>query len=120
MAKTIYTYLHNDDLNGSRIVYMDNCFCKLFKIQRTDGDFLQIFKEDLQKPALYILLNREKGKAYVGETDAFLTRIQQHISRKEFWVEALAFTALFQTEPSADHGRLWKRTDERLHCRRWN
>ena len=93
MAKTIYTYLHNDDLNGSRIVYMDNCFCKLFKIQRTDGDFLQIFKEDLQKPALYILLNREKGKAYIGETDAFLTRIQQHISRKEFWVEALAFTA---------------------------
>ena len=93
MAKTIYTYLHNDDLNGSRIVYMDNCFCKLFKIQRTDGDFLQIFKEDLQKPALYILLNREKGKAYVGETDAFLTRIQQHISRKEFWVEALASLA---------------------------
>jgi len=93
MAKTIYTYLHNDDLNGSRIVYMDNCFCKLFKIQRTDVDFLQIFKDDLQKPALYILLNREKGKAYIGETDAFLTRIQQHISRKEFWVEALAFTA---------------------------
>ena len=93
MAKTIYTYLHNDDLNGSRIVYMDNCFCKLFKIQRTDGDFLQIFKEDLQKPALYILLNREEWKAYIGETDAFFTRIQQHISRKKFWAEALAFTA---------------------------
>ena len=44
MAKTIYTYLHNDDLNGSRVVYMDNCFCKLFKIQRADGDFLQLFK----------------------------------------------------------------------------
>jgi len=93
MAKTIYTYLHNDDLNGSRIVYMDNCFCKLFKIQRADGDFLQNFKDDLQKPALYILLNREEGKAYVGETDAFLTRIQQHIAKKEFWLEALAFTA---------------------------
>lgn len=93
MAKTIYTYLHNDDLNGSRIVSMDNCFCKLFKIQRTDGDFLQNFKDELQKPALYILLNRENGKAYIGETDAFLIRIQQHISRKEFWIEALAFTA---------------------------
>lgn len=93
MAKTIYTYLHNDDLNGSRIVYMDNCFCKLFKIQRNDGDFLQICKEDLQKPALYILLNRKIGKAYIGETDAFLTRIQQHIAKKDFWVEALAFMA---------------------------
>lgn len=93
MAKTIYTYLHNDDLNGSRVVYMDNCFCKLFKIQRVDGDFLQVFKEELQKPALYILLNREERKAYVGETDTFSIRIQQHISRKEFWMEALAFVA---------------------------
>lgn len=93
MAKTIYTYLHNDDLSGSRIVYMDNCFCKLFNIQRTDNDFLQIFKEELQKPALYILLNKKDGKAYIGETDTFLTRIQQHIAKKDFWIEALAFTA---------------------------
>lgn len=93
MAKTIYTYLHNDDLNGSRIVSMDNCFCKLYKIQRTDSDFLQFFKEDLLKPALYILLNRKTGKAYIGETDTFFTRIQQHISKKDFWLEAIAFTA---------------------------
>ena len=85
MAKTIYTYLHNDDLNGSRVVNMDNCFCKLFKIQRTDGDFLQVFKEDLQKPALYILQNQEERKAYIGETDAFLTRIQQDINKAKNW-----------------------------------
>lgn len=93
MAKTIYTYLHNDDLSGSRIVSMDNCFCKLFKIQKNDADFLQNFKEDLTRPALYILLNKETRKAYIGETDAFLTRIQQHITKKDFWTEALAFTA---------------------------
>ena len=91
MAKTIYTYLHNDDLNGSRVVYMDNCFCKLFKIQRADGDFLQIFKEDLQKPALYILLNREKGKAYIGETDDFIKRIPNHFANKSFWTEVMVF-----------------------------
>lgn len=93
MAKTIYTYLNNDDLNGSRIVYMDNCFCKLFKILRTDSDFLQKFKEDLQKPALYILLNRNERKAYIGETDTFFTRIQNHLAKKDFWEEVLAFTA---------------------------
>ena len=93
MAKTIYTYLYNDDLNGSRIVSMDNCFCKLYKIQRDDTDFLQNFKEELQKPALYILLNQKERKSYIGETDAFITRIQQHISKKSFWTEALAFTA---------------------------
>jgi len=93
MAKTIYTYLHNDDLGGSRIVWMENCFCKLFNIQRTDNDFLQNFKDELQKPALYILLNKKLNKAYIGETDAFLSRIQNHIANKEFWIEALAFTA---------------------------
>ena len=93
MAKTIYTYLHNDDLGGSRIVWMENCFCKLFNIQRTDNDFLAKFKDELLKPALYILLNKKTGKAYVGETDTFLSRLQNHIANKEFWVEALAFTA---------------------------
>lgn len=91
MAKTIYTYLYNDDLNGSRIITMDNCFCKLFSIRRTDVEFMQQFKADLEKPALYLLIHREKRKAYIGETDAFLTRLSQHIAKKEFWTEALAF-----------------------------
>ena len=34
MAKTIYTYLHNGDLNGSRAVYIGNFFCMLFKSQK--------------------------------------------------------------------------------------
>ena len=91
MAKTIYTYLHTDDLNGSRIITMDNCSCKLFNIRRSDSDFMQMCKFELEKPALYILLNREKQKAYIGETDAFLTRLSQHTVRKSFWNEAYAF-----------------------------
>ncbi len=74
-------------------MWMENCFCKLFNIQRTDNDFLSKFKDELLKPALYILLNKKTGKAYVGETDTFLSRLQNHIANKEFWVEALAFTA---------------------------
>ena len=34
MATTIYTYLHNDDLSGSRIVSMDDCMCKLYNIKK--------------------------------------------------------------------------------------
>lgn len=74
-------------------MWMENCFCKLFNIQRTDNDFLANFKDELLKPALYILLNKKTGKAYVGETDTFLSRLQNHIASKDFWVEALAFTA---------------------------
>ncbi len=91
MATTIYTYLHNDDLSGSRIVSMDDCMCKLYNIKRDDSDFLKDFNEDLQKPALYILLNRGKHKAYIGETDDFTKRIVQHLSKKDFWDEVMVF-----------------------------
>ena len=49
MATTIYTYLHNDDLNGSRIVSMDDCMCKLYNIKRNDSVFMHDFNGDLQK-----------------------------------------------------------------------
>lgn len=91
MATTIYTYLHNDDLSGSRIVSMDDCMCKLYNIKRNDVGFLKDFSEELKKPALYILLNKEKQKAYIGETDDFEKRINQHNSKKEFWNEVFVF-----------------------------
>lgn len=91
MATTIYTYLHNDDLNGSRIVSMDDCMCKLYNIMRDDSDFMKDFEKDLQSPALYILVNREESKAYIGETDDFIKRISHHIIQKDFWKEVLVF-----------------------------
>lgn len=91
MATTIYTYLHNDDLNGSRIVSMDDCMCKLYNIKRDDSEFLKDFNDDLRKPALYILLNKDKRKAYIGETDDFNKRISQHLVKKDFWDEVMVF-----------------------------
>lgn len=91
MATTIYTYLHNDDLNGSRIVSIDDCMCKLYNIKRDDSEFIRDFNDELQKPALYILLNKDEHKAYIGETDDFVKRISQHLSRKNFWDEVLVF-----------------------------
>ncbi len=91
MATTIYTYLHNDDLNGSRIVSMDDCMCKLYDIKRDDSTFLRDFNAELNKPALYILINETSKKAYIGETDDFIKRISQHITKKDFWEEVLVF-----------------------------
>ncbi|MBR4497754.1 MAG: GIY-YIG nuclease family protein [Bacteroidales bacterium] len=91
MAKTIYTYLFNDDPNGSRSVSMDDCMCMLYNIKREDTFLIKEQNTKLQKPALYILLNKECHKAYIGETDNFAKRIVQHISKKDFWDEVLAF-----------------------------
>ena len=93
MAKTIHTILYDDVLDGSKIIEMDNCVCQLSVIRRGYTEFIKEMKEELSKPALYILLNRENRKAYVGETDVFFKRIANHTANKEFWDEALAFTA---------------------------
>lgn len=93
MAKTIHTILYNDVLEGSRIITMDNCVCQLYDIKRDYEAIIRDARENLAKPALYVLLNRKKGKAYIGETDDFSQRIASHMLKKEFWDEALAFMA---------------------------
>lgn len=93
MATTIYTYLHNDDLNGSRIVSMDDCMCKLYNIIRDDSQFIKDFEKDLQSPALYILINKEDSIAYIGETDDFIKRLPDHVINKKFWKEVMVFLA---------------------------
>ena len=58
---------------------------------RDDSDFMKDFERDLQSPALYILINKDKSKAYIGETDDFIKRIAQHITKKDFWLEVMVF-----------------------------
>lgn len=93
MAKTIHTILYDDVLDGSKIITMDNCVCQLFDIKRDFDTLIRDEKDVLSKPALYILLNRENRKAYIGETDDFLQRIASHNAKKGFWDEVLAFMA---------------------------
>ena len=93
MAKTIYTVLYDDVLEGSKGITMDNCVCQLFDIKRNYDSLIHADSVDLSKPALYILLNREERKAYIGGTDDFRQRIASHTAKKEFWDEALAFMA---------------------------
>lgn len=93
MAKTIHTVLYDDLLDGSKIVTMDNCVCQLYDIKRDYDALIRDSKENLAKPALYVLLNRNAHKAYIGETDDFSQRIASHMLKKEFWDEALAFMA---------------------------
>jgi hypothetical protein len=93
MAKTIHTILYDDSLDGSRIVTMDNCVCQLYDIKRDYDAIIKDGRENISKPALYVLLNRNGKMAYIGETDDFSQRIASHMLKKEFWDEALAFMA---------------------------
>ena len=62
MAKTIYTILYDDVLDGSKIITMDNCVCQLFDIRRDYDSLIHDAKEDLSKLAWYVLSNRRNYK----------------------------------------------------------
>ena len=92
MAKIVHTILFGEEINSSRQVYIDNCVCQLFLIRHDDSATVTQIAEDIDKPAVYILLNRETKKAYIGQTDSFKKRLQQHWN-KSFWTEAMCFQA---------------------------
>lgn len=63
----VFQILVPDDKLVSRIISCDNQVSELFVIERADKDFISQSEEDLNKPALYILINRDLKKLYVGE-----------------------------------------------------
>ncbi len=91
MAKTITTIVYGEDIFGSRCVQLNICSALVFK--REDEQHLKEYTRSFKTPAVYILLNKKTKEAYVGQTDDFQVRLQQHITKKEFWNEAYAFTA---------------------------
>jgi hypothetical protein len=60
MATTIYTYLHNDDLNGSRIVSMDDCMCKLYDIK---------IQEDIETAKQWSELSENHAHYFLNDKD---------------------------------------------------
>ena len=82
-----------DDLSGSFYLEINKYNCSILVFKRKDSDNVREFTENFCKPAVYVLMNREDRKAYIGQTDNFYTRIQNHIAKKDFWDTAIAFTA---------------------------
>ena len=86
----VFQILVPDDKLVSRIISCDNQVSELFVIERADKDFISQSEEDLNKPALYILINRDLKKLYVGETEDSFKRLKNH-EAKDFWTEAIVF-----------------------------
>lgn len=89
MAKVFQTLVPDNSL-VSRIIGCENQVTELYVIDRADKKFVSEHSAELSKPALYILINRDKKMLYVGETEDSLKRIKNHES-KDFWTEAIVF-----------------------------
>ncbi len=100
IGKTITTYLIDANPQGIKSVFISNRICQCLAIPR--GLLKEAGKRlELKRPSLYLLLGDE-NLAYIGETENFLNRIDDHNSKKDFWNEAIVFSAKDESLNKAD------------------
>ena len=112
MAK-VFQILVPDNTLVSRIISCENQVTELFVIDRADKHFVSDYSSDLTKPALYILINRDAKKLYVGETDDSFKRLKNH-EAKDFWSEAIVFHSTTDTLSTTEVKWLEAKTYEAL------
>ena len=92
-AKTIKLFLIDGDPNGRMSCELSNWTGKAYKIPRikvkecTD-------REDLTNTGIYLLFGKdEEGMdlVYIGEAETILRRLNQQLTQKDFWNEAIVF-----------------------------
>jgi len=94
-GKTIKIFLIDGDPNGRMTCELSNWTGKAYKIPRikvrdcTD-------RPDLTNTGIYLLLGRDNEgyeKVYIGEAESILKRLNQHLTQKDFWNEAIVFVS---------------------------
>ena len=92
-GKTIKIFLIDGDPNGRMSCELSNWSGKAYKIPRikikdcTDRD-------DLTSTGVYLLFGKDedgKDKVYIGEAESILKRLNQQLTSKDFWNEAIVF-----------------------------
>lgn len=86
--RLLQTYLTDGTLEGIRVVDPEGDI-EAYVIPRLKLAEARS-EEKLAQPALYILLNAEDNKAYIGESESFYTRVGQHLKNKDWWTLAVA------------------------------
>ena len=109
----VFQILVPDNTLVSRIISCENQVTELFVIDRADKKFVAEHSAELNKPALYILVNRDKRKLYVGETDDSIKRLKNH-EAKDFWTEAIVFHSTTETLSTTEVRWLEAKTYEAL------
>ncbi len=92
-GKTIKIFLIDGDPNGRMSCELSNWSGKAYKIPRikikdcTD-------RGDLTSTGVYLLFGKDddgKDQVYIGEAESILKRLNQQLTQKDFWNEAIVF-----------------------------
>ncbi len=89
--RLLQTYLTDGTLEGIRIIDCESSI-EAYVIPRLKISEAKNIPE-LEQPALYILLNAEDNKAYIGESESFYTRVGQHLKSKDWWTLVVAIVS---------------------------
>ena len=92
-GKTIKIFLIDGEPNGRMSCELSNWSGKAYKIPRikikecTD-------REDLKSTGVYLLFGKDeesRDQVYIGEAESILKRLNQQLTQKDFWNEAIVF-----------------------------
>ena len=92
-AKTIKIFLIDGDPNGRMTCELSNWTGKAYKIPRSKIKDCKD-RSDLNSTGVYMLFGKnEDGKemSYIGEAENVLSRLNQHLSAKDYWNEVIVF-----------------------------
>lgn len=92
-GKTIKIFLIDGDPNGRMSCELSNWSGKAYKIPRIKIKDCSD-RKDLENTAVYLLFGKdEEGRdlVYIGEAESILKRLNQHLTQKDFWNEAIIF-----------------------------
>ena len=94
---TVYTKLLDKTLDGARIIDMGSTkSCECFVLPRDKVAEIGKKQPHLQRYGFYILLGHDKNMrqmAYVGQSNDFTNRVNDHKQKKDFWDTALVFVS---------------------------
>lgn len=92
-GKTLKLFLLDGDPNGRISCELSNWTGKAYKIPRIkvkdSGD-----REELNSTGVYLLFGKledQTDQVYIGEAESILRRLNQQVTQKEFWNEAIVF-----------------------------
>ena len=91
--KTIKLFLIDGDPNGRISCELSNWTGKAYKIPRIKIRDCSD-REDLVNTGVYLLFGKDEedtDQVYIGEAESILKRLNQHLTERDFWNEAIIF-----------------------------
>lgn len=96
IGRTIRIYLKDGSVSGIKHAEIVNWTGQAVSVPRALVKSLDDWSDQTQRTGVYFLFgfdDRGRSMAYIGEAENVYTRLQDHVSNKDFWNEVVIFTS---------------------------